>query len=401
MATTRPTNTTPFQERIYAMLEPVADQDPENGWALLEYCGAIAAMYNQIWTYVKDGQQGEPGWSILLDTNRIPVEAVPWLAEVTGTILRSSRQKVEVARNIFPNPGAETSLNGVAGSNATLARVGAPVKHGSWSYRLTAVGPGNMSLRHFGNRFVAIDGLPYSAAAEFQSASTLRDCRVYLDFYNSSGVRISVPNGPVVTEEFGQTVRAKIENAIAPVGTVTAQAITECANVVTNEVHFIDDVIVTQSEFIGDYFDGSFPNAVWLGTPGESVSVLYRDETNEEYLDRLRSQVQNAAGLKRGTVGAMREAIRQRLEGNDPNILIKERDGSAYRATVITYTSETPSQAAVLDAIKSQKPAGIIVDYFVVPGNNYVVIRASYIDYTAVRSAFLTYDGLRNNQPGT
>lgn len=91
----RPFPTTPFQERLYAALEPVADQDAKNGWALLNYCGAIASMFDQIETYARDGDLGEPGWSMLIDTNRVPVEAVKWLGLITGTQLTFSQRPGE------------------------------------------------------------------------------------------------------------------------------------------------------------------------------------------------------------------------------------------------------------------------------------------------------------------
>jgi hypothetical protein len=83
----RPT-TTPFQERLYAALEPHTDQDELLGWPLLIYLGAIASMFDQIESYARDGDQGQPGWSIIVDPDRVPIEAIPWLALITGTTLQ-------------------------------------------------------------------------------------------------------------------------------------------------------------------------------------------------------------------------------------------------------------------------------------------------------------------------
>lgn len=213
----RPSPTTAFQERLYAALGPVTDQDEKNGWALLNYCGAIASMYDQIETYARDGELGEPGWSILLDTNRVPVEAVAWLGLITGTQL-----------------------------------------------------------------------------------------------------------------------------------------------------------VVSQR-------------------PGE---------TDAAYLTRLRNVVHDAAGQKRGTIQSITRTVQNLLTGTQ-TVLFRERDTSPYHLTVITYTSETPDQAAVLAALKLVKPAGLILDYQVQPGPTYSIIRTIYTDYTAVRTNFATYQGVLNNQPGT
>jgi hypothetical protein len=210
--------TTPFQERLYASFEPVADQDEGLGWPLLIYCGAIAAMYDQIEEYARDSDEGDPGWSIIVDPDRVPIEAIDWLAQITGTILQ--------------NKGQNTS------------------------------------------------------------------------------------------------------------------------------------------------------------------------ETSDQYLARIRQQFRAANNQKRGTIEAITSAVQQQLTGTK-TIFFRERDGGAYNLTVVTLTSETPSTAAVTKAISDNKPAGIIVTYASVTGATYIVYRTTYLSYTAMRSDFTTYNGLRNNQPGT
>jgi hypothetical protein len=79
--------TTPFQEDLYATLEPVADQDAALGYPLLTYCGAIAAMFDQIETYARDQDDGTPGWALLFDPDLAPLETLPWLAQFVGAAI--------------------------------------------------------------------------------------------------------------------------------------------------------------------------------------------------------------------------------------------------------------------------------------------------------------------------
>jgi hypothetical protein len=53
--------------------------------------------------------------------------------------------------------------------------------------------------------------------------------------------------------------------------------------------------------------------------------------------------------------------------------------------------------------LEQQVPGGIIFTYASVPGATYIIVHASYATYKAIgpEKAFLTYNGLRNNQPGT
>jgi len=75
-----------FAERMYVGMAPLARWDPDNGWSLLILLNAIGAMYQLIEDWVRDQPEG-PGWSLLLDVNRCPDEALPWLAQFVGVRL--------------------------------------------------------------------------------------------------------------------------------------------------------------------------------------------------------------------------------------------------------------------------------------------------------------------------
>src|SRR5215467_11358862 len=85
---TPPADLTPdtFAERLYDMLAPLAQQDPHNAWALLIYINAIGLMFQEVEDLVRDSPEG-PGWSELLDLNRAPTQALPWLAQLVGVRL--------------------------------------------------------------------------------------------------------------------------------------------------------------------------------------------------------------------------------------------------------------------------------------------------------------------------
>jgi hypothetical protein len=64
---------------------------------------------------------------------------------------------------------------------------------------------------------------------------------------------------------------------------------------------------------------------------------------------------------------AMVNAAKQYLTGNR-TVLMFERDGGPFLLTVATRTSETPDAAAVEQALRAQKPAGLLLTYVVVSG---------------------------------
>jgi hypothetical protein len=83
-----PSGLTPdtFAARLYEMLQPLAQSDPSYGWALLILCNAIGTAYQSVEDWVRDTPDG-PGWSLLLDVNRCPSEALGWLAQLVGVRL--------------------------------------------------------------------------------------------------------------------------------------------------------------------------------------------------------------------------------------------------------------------------------------------------------------------------
>jgi hypothetical protein len=79
----------PFGQRLYGMLAPLAQYDPSYGWSLLIFVNAATLAYEQVEAWVRDTPDG-PGWSLLLDVNRCPPEALPWLAQLVGVRLLAS-----------------------------------------------------------------------------------------------------------------------------------------------------------------------------------------------------------------------------------------------------------------------------------------------------------------------
>jgi hypothetical protein len=106
-----------------------------------------------------------------------------------------------------------------------------------------------------------------------------------------------------------------------------------------------------------------------------------------------RARIVGTDGFKRGSAGAVRAAAQQYLTGAR-RVIFRERDGGAYRLTVITYTADTPDPAAVLRALLAQKPAGIILTHLVENGQDYQQVRTIHATYAAVKAAYPTYGAM-------
>jgi hypothetical protein len=179
-----------------------------------------------------------------------------------------------------------------------------------------------------------------------------------------------------------------------------------------------DNALLTYLDTIGSMFDEieGYARDGPLGEPGWSI-ILDLSRAPEKALPWLGqfvgvritegltlaqkvSQIQARGGFGRGTPLALVLAAQTFLTGGK-TVVLRERDTSAYHLTVFTYTSETPDSAKVASALQAAKPAGLVLSYSVVAGGTYGGLLAGYATYDAVRTGFLTYQGVLNNVPGT
>ena len=117
----RPTPTTQLQEDLYESLGPLAWDDANQGWALLLFCGALAATLDTVDGYARD--DGDyPGWSELLDADRCPTEALPYLAQFAGVQLRAGLSEADQRTRIKSADGMKrgTITSMIAAAQAYL-----------------------------------------------------------------------------------------------------------------------------------------------------------------------------------------------------------------------------------------------------------------------------------------
>lgn len=113
-----------------------------------------------------------------------------------------------------------------------------------------------------------------------------------------------------------------------------------------------------------------------------------------------RARITAMDGLRRGGPESMRAAIQRTLTGTK-TVIFNERQGGAWKLGIATFASETPNVTDTLAAILAQKPAGITLTYLTSTGPTYALVIVTYDTYLDVKNAFLTYNGLKNNLPGT
>jgi hypothetical protein len=107
-----------------------------------------------------------------------------------------------------------------------------------------------------------------------------------------------------------------------------------------------------------------------------------------------RMRVCSPPSFDRGTFAGMIAAVRQTITGTG-YVFALERQGSPYRITIVTRTSETPSPATTLAAAKSQKPAGLVLTHVVTTVRTYLENTTTAPTYGARTSTYANYAAAR------
>lgn len=105
-----------------------------------------------------------------------------------------------------------------------------------------------------------------------------------------------------------------------------------------------------------------------------------------------------AAGFRRGTPDAIRAAAEATLNGTR-QVILRERNGSPYRLTVVTRESETPDPAATRAAILAQKPGGLVLTHLIFEGQTWEQVVSEYADWGDVVAAYATWADLVTDNP--
>jgi hypothetical protein len=118
-----------------------------------------------------------------------------------------------------------------------------------------------------------------------------------------------------------------------------------------------------------------------------------------------RLAIKSPAGFRRGTVPHMISIVQRFLTGNK-RVIVRERQGGAWKLQIRTLDSESPDGGSVagdqiiIDALKLEsKPAGITLDFESIAGIEYFDLEEDYTTYADIEALGLTYEELSELPP--
>lgn len=93
-------------ESLYESLGPLTIQDEELGWPLLRYCDAAGQLLQKVDDLARDTDAG-PGWSQIVDPDRAPAAALPWLGQFVGARVDVGRPVLDQRTEVKAETGFE------------------------------------------------------------------------------------------------------------------------------------------------------------------------------------------------------------------------------------------------------------------------------------------------------
>ncbi|HWK25655.1 MAG TPA: hypothetical protein VNS09_03785, partial [Solirubrobacter sp.] len=135
----------------------------------------------------------------------------------------------------------------------------------------------------------------------------------------------------------------------------------------------------------------------WLGQwVGEAIPV-------GASRDAARAQIHAQPNKQRGTLQAIIDAARDTLVG-PRSVIVRERDPAAcpsepaYGLTVITYTGQTPDPSATEAAINAVLPAGIVLNYLTLDGQDWQSVHDNFEDWSEVDESYASWQSVRDDE---
>lgn len=186
------------------------------------------------------------------------------LGTSTATRLRKVTRTAFTRTNLVINPSFETNTTGWASigtGTTTITRTTSQSLFGSASLQGTATVAGNMRLAN-ATSYTAPPAIPvtvgqvYTASAYSRAATTPRLFDVLIEFFNSAGTTISVPESADITNSTTGWTRQSV-TATAPATAVTARMSIRMFSVVIGEVHYIDGALFENLTTLNAYIDTS------------------------------------------------------------------------------------------------------------------------------------------------
>jgi hypothetical protein len=184
-------------EILYDELAVTQPADEDAGWPLLILLAAIAAALGELPGLVRDTDDG-PGWTGLMDPDRAPAFALPWLAQLAGVRLTTGLPEAEQRAQISAPPAFQ---------RGTPAAMRAAVQNTLTGSRFVDVLE-RVSGDPYAIEVVVLTGETPDPAASEAAARSQKPAGLILTFTINTGAIINQGSLPIDSVTAGVTIDA-------------------------------------------------------------------------------------------------------------------------------------------------------------------------------------------------
>jgi hypothetical protein len=200
---------------LYAALGPWTQGDAGRGYPLLLFCDALAAMVQPVDDLVRD-QGTRPGWSQLLDVQRCPRSALPWLGQFVGVdvdpSLPDAQQRTQLTTQSAEARGTPAAIIAAAQRYVTSGATVRLTERDGDPYRLTVT---VFSQNLLGMTYNDVQAA-YPTIAAFEAAWPSYSSFPASGAELTAAVQAATPAGLVVTVDVGAHATYNDIQAIYP-----------------------------------------------------------------------------------------------------------------------------------------------------------------------------------------
>lgn len=373
-----------FAQRIYDALAPLAWDDENQQWALAYYIAAGGTMFQEIEDYAANGR----GYRLVtnyIENGGFEVNADGWGFDITGfsSVVGGNNEQALFGNNSAKATAAGTDPN-------------------PYIYHYVAVNP---QTKYTGSIYLR---------------SPIASARAIIFFYTTGGgdLGYEYTDFTIPTNEWTRLSKT----VVTPIGCTKVLALFQVFGATAGQIVYFDGGQLEDGELTdyidtnglvksrSDAYDTGNNEIGWSGiidltrVPGKALPWLAQF-VGIEIPDGLtepqqREYVADLANWRRGTRLGIIAAIKATLTGNK-SVLFHERvGGQPYQLGIATYDTETPDPALTESIIRErQKPAGIVLTYSTLAGQDYQTVLDNHPLYQDVKDDYATYADVKGDTP--
>ena len=371
-------------EDLYVSLLPLAYADAQYDWPLLKYCEANAGLLQEVKTYTD--LNGTPPWSSIVDVERAPFKALPWLGQLAGQIspnrqVGETDQQYEdrLRQYIRDTPGFKRGSPGGMAAAAQQFLTGTKTVY-----------------------FRERDTSPYHLTINTRKLETPVEDWAATNILPNGGFEASVANWGTtncsnLATQAGLPARfgtyyglhtSSAAGAFGPNSTGTISGAT-LGRIFTASVYVRGTGVtigktftLTINETGGASGTAGNSGTVTLSADWQRISVTRTLTAND------RTGVQLVPSVTAAAAGEVFHLDGAQVEENQL--------ATPYIETNSGPVSRAAGNGPIGAALRAQKPAGIIMVYATITGQDWQNVVNTYATWTAVAAAYATINALEN-----